>query len=155
MFEPYVYQMEALISEYVIHRFNNDDLLMVYPMGNHNPSEVSPFNKIPYFGFALVDFSNLDDKDYIPREGKFCRISVLEPKILGIEDENFIPSKEHIELLYNWLLSPYKFEWGNNIETNESGWKELIDIMIREPGAYKVPVDLPMPNYMELITNLH
>lgn len=154
MFECYRYDMESISWDYIIKRYDNGDLLEINIMGNHNPEAISPFG-VPYFGLSLIDYSNMDDIAYVPRENKFCRISMLESKILGIEDENFIPSKEHIELLYNWLISPYKYEWFDGIiDTNESGWKQLIDYMNEEPICYKVSADLLMPNYMELVTNL-
>lgn len=149
MFESYRYQMEAMIHFWVINKYDNGDMLILYCMGNHNPEGVSPFN-VPYFGLSLEDMSNMDDESYIPREFKFCRISMLEPKILGIEDENFIPNKEQIEILYNWLRSPYRYEWYNEVETNKSGWKQLIDVNNDQPGAYKNPSDLPIPNYLEM-----
>lgn len=149
-FRSYRYQMETIIGQYTVKIYDNHDILLINIMGNHNPESISPFG-VPYFGLSLEDFSNMDNKDYIPREYKFCRISMLEPKILGMEDENFIPSKEHIELMWNWFNNPYRYEWfDGTIDTNESGWRQLIDEMNYEPAAYKNPVNLPIPNYLEM-----
>lgn len=150
MFESYKFQMETIIGQYTIKIYDNFDYLILNIMGNHNPKAESPFG-VPYFGLSLKDYSNMDDESYIPREFKFCRISMLEPKILGIEDENFIPSKEHIELLYNWFKSQYNYiNHDNKSIPLNTGWEQLIYEMSTEPYSYNVPIDLQMPNYLEL-----
>lgn len=150
MFESYKFQMETIIGQYTIKIYDNRDYLILNIMGNHNPKAESPFG-VPYFGLSLKDYSNMDDESYIPREFKFCRISMLEPKILGIEDEDFIPSKEHIELLYNWFKSQYDcIKYDDKLIPLNTGWKQLIYEMTTEPYSYKVPIDLQMSNYLEL-----
>ena len=149
----YNYQKEYITWGYLIKKYNNDDHLVLNVMINfdseHYDDMVYPY-KVPYFSLSLEDMSNMDDKSYTPREYQMCRISMLEPKILGAEGENFKPDKEQIKILYDWLISPYKFEHNDTIYSSESGWKEIINQMIHEREGYKYLLDLPIPNYLEM-----
>lgn len=154
MSKHYDDQKEYITWGYTIKKYDNDDNLVINVMinfdSNNYDSTVYPFG-VPYFSLSLEDMSNMDDESYIPREYKMCRISMKEPKILKLKGENFIPTKEQIEIMYNWLISPYKIKYGDgNIKINESGWKELISEMIHEKDGYSVLLDLPIPNYLEM-----
>lgn len=156
MSEHYDDRKEYITWGYTIKFYDNDDRLVINVMINFDSENydsnaiVYPFG-VPYFCLSLEDMSNLGDKSYVPREYKMCRISMTEPKILRAKGENFIPTKEQIEILYNWLNSPYRVEFGDgDVVSNESGWKEIIREMIHEREGYNCLLDLPIPNYLEM-----
>lgn len=156
MSEYYDDRKEYITWGYTINIDNDNNFLVINVMINFDSENydsediVYPFGA-PYFSLSFEDMSNMEDKSYISREYKMCRISMTEPKILRAKGENFIPTKEQIEILYNWLNSPYKVEFGDgNVISNESGWKEIIREMIHEREGYKCLLDLPIPNYLEM-----
>ena len=156
MSEYYDYQKEYITWGYTINVDDDNNFLAINVMINFDSENydsediVYPFG-VPYFSLSFEDMSNMEDKSYIPREYKFCRISMIEPKILRAKGENFIPTKEQIEIMYNWLINPYKIEYSDGeIKTNDSGWKDVIDEMIHEREGYKCLLDLPIPNYLEM-----
>ena len=101
--------------------------------------------------FSIRKYDGLDDRD----NGKFCRVSILEPKYIGAEGEDLILSKEDIDKIIYILNSPNRRELFGNIRN----WEYIIN-HINEEHSYdedykwiNLPKDLPIPDYYQLLNN--
>lgn len=99
--------------------------------------------------FSVRKYNGIDNRDL----GKFCRISMIEPRYIGAEGEDLILSEEDIDKLMLILNSPNRRDFCGYIRN----WNYIINHLNEEhedDEVYdwsKIPEDLPIPDYYKLL----
>lgn len=104
---------------------------------------------------------NYDNYSFLVYIGdKYCRISMIEPRYIGLNDESIILTKDQVSKLINILKSTITDEYYYSryycyceFLTKQSNiWEAIISEQLIEWGSNTIDPHLPMPDYTLLPT---
>lgn len=112
--------------------------------------------------FNIEDLANPNPIGEKYKDERYCRLSMLEPRYIGYQDESLRLNKEQIDKLYDILTETntdlYLKSTGKNIP-DLTRWQYIIDynntietwLKTSQNFFVPMPMDLPIPDYYQLM----